>query len=53
MEHLYRIEELSTTGWDLIDSDAVKLTKPVAVQKLQKYMDLGHNPDYLRVVIDN
>jgi hypothetical protein len=53
MENLYRIEENSTIGWTLIDHDAIKMTRAVAEQRLNRYIELGHNPQYLRVVVDN
>jgi len=53
MEHLYRIEELSTIGWTLIDADAIKLPRPTAAELLERYIELGHNPEYLRVVVDD
>lgn len=53
MENLYRIEEYSTVGWELIDPSAVKLPRHIAEERLNRLMDLGHNPIYLRVVVDN
>lgn len=53
MELLYRIEELDTTGWSLVDPDAVKLPRHLAEEKLNRLMELGHNPNYLRVIVDN
>jgi len=53
MEKTYRIEEYSTMGWALIDYDAVKMPRPIAEQRLNRYIELGHNPEYLRVVVDN
>ena len=53
MENTYRIEEYSTMGWTLIDHDAVKMPRPIAEQRLNRYIELGHNPEYLRVVVDN
>ena len=53
MENTYRIEEFSTIGWVLIDLDAQKMPRPIAEQKLNRYIELGHNPEYLRVVVDN
>jgi len=52
MEKLYRIEEYSTIGWTLIDHDAIKMTRTIAEQRLNRYIELGHNPQYLRVVVD-
>jgi hypothetical protein len=52
MEVLYRIEEFTTTGWELIDEKEVQLTKDVCAQHIQGYMNLGTSPDRLRVVVD-
>ena len=53
MENTYRIEEYSTMGWSLIDHDAQKMPRSIAEQRLNRYIELGHNPEYLRVVVDN
>jgi hypothetical protein len=53
MTKLYRIEELYTTGWTLIDDEAQKLTKEQCDLMLNNYLSLGHNPNNLRAVIDN
>jgi hypothetical protein len=52
MENLYRIEELATTGWELMSENEVQLTKEVCSQHLQNYINQGMNPNLLRVVID-
>jgi len=52
-ETLYRIEEMFTSGWSLIDESASKLTKDQAKQKLDYYLSIGHNPNYLRAIPDN
>jgi hypothetical protein len=52
MTQLYRIEELFTNGWELIDESATKLTKEQCDVKLQYYLDSGYNPHYLRAVLD-
>jgi hypothetical protein len=52
MTQLYRIEELYTAGWALIDESASKLTKEQCDQKLQSYIGEGYNPNYLRAVVD-
>jgi hypothetical protein len=49
---LYRIEEMFTNGWTLIDESASGLTKEECDQKLQSYLSLGHNPQFLRAVPD-
>jgi len=53
MTQLYRIEELFTNGWELIDESASKLTKEQCDQKLQYYLEVGYNPNCLRAVRDN
>jgi len=53
MEKLYRIEEFSTIGWELVDPTAVKLPRHIAEEKLKHLMEMGHNPGRLRVVVDN
>jgi hypothetical protein len=52
MEALYRIEEFTTTGWELIDEKEVRLTKEVCSQHIQTYINEGVNPNLLRVVVD-
>lgn len=53
MTQTYRIEELSTTGWDLIEPHQCKLTKEQCKEQLDYYMSEGLSPDSLRVVPDN
>jgi len=53
METLYRIEEFSTTGWNLIESHQQRLTKDVCKQQLEFYIESGYNPNHLRAVPDN
>jgi hypothetical protein len=52
MENLYRIEELCTTGWELISEDEIQLTKEMCNQRLQHYLNEGMSPDRLRAVVD-
>lgn len=52
MTKLYKIEELCTTGWTLIDDSATKLTKEECQEKLQAYFAEGYNPNHLRVLPD-
>lgn len=47
----YRIEELDTTGWVLVE-DFQKLNKEVAMEKLNNLIAEGYNPNRLRVVVD-
>jgi len=52
MTKLYRIEEYTTVGWELAEPDARALPRELAEQKLNRLMEMGHNPDRLRVVVD-
>ena len=52
MENFYRIEELCTSGWELIDDDYVRLTKEQASAKLKELIGGGFNPNRLRAVPD-
>lgn len=53
MEQLYRIEELFTTGWEIVDPKLVKLTKEECKKQLEILMNEGHTPDRLRAIPDN
>jgi hypothetical protein len=50
MEKLYRIEELCTTGWELVDEKYVNMTKEVTQQVLTQLIADGYNPNSLRAV---
>ena len=50
MDSLYRIEELFTDGWALIEEDAQQLTKEQCDQLLDYYVASGINPKHLRAV---
>jgi len=50
---LYRIEELCTTGWELIEPDQVQLTKEQCKKRLEYYIENGHNPNQLRAILDS
>lgn len=52
-QQLYKIEELSTTGWNLIESYQVKLTREQCKEQLEMYIRQGYNPNALRAVPDN
>jgi len=52
MEKLYRIEELTTEGWTLIDNNARQLTKQMCDEQLQLYVGGGVNPNRMRAVPD-
>ena len=52
MEKLWRIEELTTEGWTLLDNQAVILTKDQCDVKLNEFMAAGVNPNRMRAVPD-
>jgi len=52
-EQLYRIEELSTNGWELTESTDVQLSKEQAKQRLEFLISEGYNPNRLRAVPDH
>ena len=51
MEKLYRIEELDTVGWELVE-DYKGLTREQAKEKLGLLIQDGYNPNRLRAVPD-
>ena len=52
MEKLWRIEELTTEGWTLLDNHAVNLTKDQCDVKLNEFMAAGVNASRMRAVLD-
>ena len=52
MERLWRIEELTTEGWTLLDNQAVNLTKDQCDVKLNEFMAAGVNASRMRAVLD-
>ena len=52
MEKLYRIEELTTEGWTLLDDKAVTLTKDQCDVMLNEFMASGVNANRMRAVPD-
>ena len=52
MPRLYRVEELTTQGWEIADEKCVGLTKDEAHKALQNFLDDGLSPQRLRAVID-
>ena len=52
MSRKYRVEQYFTTGWSIVDKDAIKLTKDEARKKLENLMKEGVNPDELRAIPD-
>lgn len=53
MNQLYRIEELYTNEWQIIDPSATKLTRKECDNLIHHYLSQGVNPNHLRAVIDN
>ena len=53
MENLYRIEENFTNGWELAGPHLVKLTKEECKRQYNILVAQGHNPEFLRFVVDN
>ena len=52
MTKLYRIEELCTTGWQVLDKKSIKLTKEQAKERLNSALSEGLNPNRLRAIPD-
>ena len=52
MENLYRIEELFTNDWQLAAPHMVKMTKEQCKLQYEYLIQTGHNPEYLRIVVD-
>ena len=50
MERLYRIEELVTTGWELVDEKYTGMTKEQTTEALNQLIVDGYNPNTLRAV---
>jgi hypothetical protein len=53
MEQHYKILQLFTNDWELIDEKAVKLTKEQCDHLLNYYVNEGVNPNHLRAVRDD
>ena len=49
---LYRVEELCTDGWSLLDEKSFKLTKDQAKARLESALAEGLNPNRLRAIPD-
>ena len=48
-QELYHIEELTTTGWELVNTEYIKLTKLNCQTILNTLIEKGENPNTLRV----
>ena len=51
-QKLYRIEELSTNDWHLVNNEAQKMTKEQCDAMLRQCLDNGIAPSRLRVRIE-
>ena len=49
---LYRIEELTTEGWTLLDDKAIRLTREQCDVMLEEFMASGVNASRMRAVPD-
>lgn len=52
MTTLYRIEELCTSGWTLIDEKYVGLPKDQTKEILDQLISDGYNPNSLRAIAE-
>ena len=52
MSRKYRVEQLYTTGWSVVDKGAIKLSKDEARKWLEIKLAEGVNPDELRAIPD-
>ena len=51
MANFYRIEELTTECWTLIEDQAAMVTKEKCDELLVHYINGGQNPNRLRAVV--
>ena len=52
-EKLYKVLELSTQGWSLMENNAQNLTTTQADAKIQECLDSGVAPDRLKIVVQD
>ena len=52
-EKRYKVLELSTQGWSLIENNAQNLTSAQADVKIQESLDSGVAPNRLKVVVQD
>ena len=52
MSRKYRVEQMFTTGWGLVNEHSFKLSKDEAKKTLEELMAEGVNPDDLRAIPD-
>jgi len=51
-EKTYRIEEMTTVGWEAIPGDYEKLSKDQAKEAMEELIREGYNPNLMRAVPD-
>ena len=49
-EKLYRIEELETTGWTLLNSTDAGMNKDQVTKRYNELLDEGISPNRLRII---
>lgn len=52
MEQLFRIEEETTTGWNVVEPEYVGMTREKTREVLESLIADGYNPNLLRVVLE-
>ena len=52
MSRKYRVEQKFTTGWSIVDKEAIKLSKDQARKWLEYMINEGVTPDDLRAIPD-
>ena len=52
-EKLYKVMELSTQGWSLMENDSQNLTSQQADARIQESLESGTAPDRLKIVVQD
>ena len=52
-EKLYKVLELSTQGWSLMENDSQNLTSKQADARIQESLESGTAPDRLKIVVQD
>ena len=52
-EKLYKVLELSTQGWSLMENNAQNLTSEQADARIRESLDSGTAPDRLKIVVQD
>ena len=52
-EKLYKVMELSTQGWSLMENNAQNLTTAQADARIQESLESGTAPDRLKIVVQD